>query len=673
MRLTRRTVAVALSMALIGGLALTGSALAQDPSDTADDEKVVLNVGMDSDVTSLNPYNLCCGPDYEYLGLIYDISFDWDRDTLEAAPGFVQEWTPNEDSTEWTLKIPAGATWHDGEPVTAEDVAFSFRLVADNGMPFYKDYLPFNPTFEVVDETTVLWTAEEPTFAPEIPAYIPIVPEHIWGEFVVEGDPSATRKAVKEFANEEAIGSGPFKMVEYVKGQFMRMEVNPDYWGEKPAALDEVVFTVYQSGEAMVQALKSGEIDYAWGLNPTLYNSLEGEPNIARRTGDGGCWGNFAWNFGGQTPQASADPTIHDLAFRQAVATGIDRQEIVDKVYQGTALLGYSVLMPGRNGAWYSDIPEDLQFNYDPGAANTMLDDAGYTDTDGDGIRNGETGENLNLELLVISDVTGSVDTGKLLEGYLNDMGIDSFLTTVNTNKAYDLWAIGDFDAYVWDWCPDPDPDFMLSVFTTEQCLGWSDGCYSNPEYDDLYKLQQTQLDRAEREATVDEMQLMLAEEIPTMVLNYWSDLSAYRTDRFDPATWRPSPNNEVGLYLFGATLDSYFSLKPVSATAATIGIVDGDTAVDVGARRRRGHRGGRRHRDGPAARARRGRGVTTRQPTSNGGRRSQGGSAAVPGPQAAVRAPHPVVRADLQLRAVPRHAERPGGAPGSQPAPHRG
>ncbi len=454
MRLNRRTVAIALSIAMVSGLALTGNALAQSSSDGATDEKVTLNVGLDSDVTSLNPYNLCCGPDYEYLGLVYDISFDWSNEDLTAAPGFVQTWTPNEDSTEWTLTIPEGATWHDGEPVTAEDVAFSFRLVADNAMPFYKDYLPFSPTFEVIDDTTVLWKSEEPTFAPEVPAYIPIVPEHIWGEFVTEPPANATqaeldeahaatRKAVKEFGNEEAIGSGPFILDEYKKGAYMRLVANPNYWGPKPASLDEIVYTFYSSQEAMVQALKSGEIDYAYGLNPSLYNSLEGQPNIALRAGDGGCWGNFAWNFGGQGPKANADPTIHDIAFRQAVATGIDRQEIIDKVYQGTATTGYSVLMPGRNGSWYTDIPQDLQFNYDVPAANTMLDEAGYTDTDGDGIRNGETGENLDLELLVITDVQGSVDTGKLLQGYLSDMQIDSFLTTVNTNKAYDLWAIG--------------------------------------------------------------------------------------------------------------------------------------------------------------------------------------------------------------------------------------
>ena len=401
-----------------------------------------------------------------------------------------------------------------------------------------------------------------------------------------EGDPSdkdvqaEARKAVKEFENEEAIGSGAFTLKEYEDGQFIHLEVSPTFWGTPPAAIEEVIFRIYSNQEAMVQALKSGELDFAEGLNPTLFNSLEGEENIGTHVGDGGCWGNIAWNFGGQkeaggSTQDTAHPVIHELDFRQAVAKAVDRQEIVEKVYQDTAVVGYSILMPGTNGSWVADIPEELQFNYDPEAAKAQLDAAGIVDSNNDGTRDYQ-GEEINLELLVITDVAGSVDTGKLLQGYLAEIGMDSFFTTVNTNKAYDLWYTGEWDAYVWDWCPDPDPDFMLSVFTTDQCLGWSDGCYSNPEFDELYSLQQTQLDRAERKATIDQMQLMIAEEVPVMVLNYWSDLQAFRTDTFDPSTYVPSPTGDLGLYLFGWSNDSYFNLQLVGQDDASTGDGDG-------------------------------------------------------------------------------------------------
>ncbi len=570
MRRTRRAMALVMLTGLLGSLLIGSAALAQTGTGTATAEPVVFDVGVDSDITSLNPFNLCCGPDYEVMSLIYDTGFQYDNDTLEAAPGFIQSWEHDDDYMNWTLHTVEGATWHDGTPATASDLAFTFALIADYQMPFYKDYFPFEPTFEVVDDTTVIWHSTEPTFAPEVPAYAPVLPEHIWSEFVTEGDEKGTRQTVKEFENAEAIGTGAFKLEEYENGQFIRLVRNDDYWGTPPKSLDEVVFHVYTNQEAMVQALKGGDLDIVDALNPTLFNSLvaEADPNIETHVGDGGCWGNIAWNFGGQKDaggdtEDTADPVIHELDFRQAVARSIDRQEIVDKVYQGTAVVGYSILMPGSNGAWVAEIPEDIQFNYDVEAAKAQLDSAGITDTNGDGNREYE-GNELNLELLTISDVSGSVDTGKLLQGYLTDIGISSFFTTVNTNKAYDLWYTGEWDAYVWDWCPDPDPDFMLSVFTSDQCLGWSDGCYSNPEIDRLYDLQQTQLDRTERKATIDQMQLMIAEDQPVMVLNYWSDLQAFRTDTFTGHV--KSPNNELGLYILGWTNDTYFNVEVVSA-----------------------------------------------------------------------------------------------------------
>lgn len=548
----------------------TGGALAQDDTSGAADEKLVFNVGVDSDITSLNPFNLCCGPDYEYLELIYDLGFSFTRQNLSPAPRIITSWEPSEDSMTWTLKIRDDATFHDGEPLTAEDVAFTFQFVVDNAMPFYKDYFPFNPTFEVVDDTTVLWKAEEPTFAPEVPAYMPILPQHIWEQFS-EGsnDPKEVKTAAKEFKNDPPIGSGPFVFEEWKKGQFLRVSANRDYWGGPPAAIDEVVLRVYDSKEAMAQAVRSGEIDYAWSLSPNLFNTLKGEPGITTRAADGGCWGNIAYNFGGQGSQETHHPAIDDLAVRQAVAHAVDRQQIIDKVYQGTAVTGDSILMPGKNGFWYEDIPAELEYPYDPARASQILDDAGYADTDADGIREMPDGSNpLIWEFMTITDVDGSVDTGKLFQDFLEEIGIGVEFTTVNTNKAYDLWYTGEWDVYVWDWCPDPDPDFMLSVFTTDQCLGWSDGCYSNPEYDALYKAQQGALDRNERRDIIVEMQETIARELPVMVLNYWSDLSAYRSDRW--TGFEPWPNSDAGVLLFGyGSVNNYLIARPVSATSA--------------------------------------------------------------------------------------------------------
>jgi peptide/nickel transport system substrate-binding protein len=574
-RITAATIAVAVLM----GLVMQGVAVAQEASPSEAETLSTFNVGVDSDITSLNPFKLCCGPDYEYLELVYDLGIGFSREDYTPIPSIVESWTPSEDYMTWTLKVRTDATWHDGEPVTAEDVAFTFGYIASYGMPFFKDYFPFDPTFTVQDESTVLWESTEPTFAPEVPAYAPILPEHIWGEFAVGGmDPTEEeaaegRKLGREFANDPAIGSGPYKLDEWSKGQFLRFSYNDGYWGGEPAAIQEVVIRVYANQEAMAQALRSGEIDFAESMNPNVFNAVQGDPNITTHIADGGCWGNIAFNFGGQdlldggpkpgTP--TNHPALKDIAVRQAIAHAIDKQEIVDKVYQGTAVVGDSILMPGKNGDWYHDIPAELEYPFDPATANQILDDAGYADVDGDGIREMPDGTNpLNLEFLTITDVEGSVDTGKLLQAYMADIGIGVEFTTVNTNKAYDLWFTGEWDVYVWDWCPDPDPDFMLSVFTTDQCLGWSDGCYSNPAFDELYDAQQRALERDERGAIIDEAQELIAEDLPVVVLNYWSDLQAYRSDRW--TGFKPSPNVENGLLLFGyGTTKSYLELTPVA------------------------------------------------------------------------------------------------------------
>lgn len=563
------------ALALVFGV--IGPALAQSPGADEDaqspaaDEKLTLRIGVNSDITGLNPFNVCCGPDYEYLTLVYDQGITFAAKDLSPAPGLVTEWTPNEDSTVWTLKVRDDAVWHDGQPVTAEDVAFTYAFVADNSMPFFKDYVPFSPKFEVVDDTTVLWKAEEPTFAPNIPPYIPILPKHIWEQFTeASDDPVEVKKAAKEFQNEEAIGSGPFKLAEWKKGQFIRFEANPDYWGGAPK-IDEVVFQIFGNAEAMVQALKSGEIDFADSVLPNLWKSLQGDPNIETHLADGGCWGNIAFNFGGQGGKETANPEIQDLAVRQASVHAIDKQEIVDKVYLGTSVVGDSILMPGQNGYWYHEIPEDQRLEYDPDLAGQMLEDAGYVDSDNDGIRETPDGDPMVWEVMVIPDVDGSVDTGKLLKGYWADVGIGTEFITVGTNKAYDLWFTGEWDVYVWDWCPDPDPDFMLSVFTTDQCLGWSDGCYSDPKVDEMYEEQRRTLDRAERKAIVDEMQEYINQQAVTPVLNYWGDLQAYRTDRFTGYVKKPAVDNGLLLFSWDGKA-SYLNIRPITGASEAAG-----------------------------------------------------------------------------------------------------
>ena len=346
-------------MAVMIGLA--GSAFGQTD---ASDEKITLNVGTTSDMVSSNPFKACCTSEYEMLLLNYNMLYGFAAEDLSPVAELTPGCEPSTDYMEWTCPIRDDVTWHDGEQLTADDIAFTYRFILDNGLSTFSDYLPYNPTFKTPDDYTLVWKSEEPTQAPTVPPYIPILPEHIWGE--LDGKPA---KEIRAFEDIPAVGSGPFQLTEWKSDQFWRMEARPSAIFGTPT-IDEVVYHVYGNDEAMVQALKSGDIDFAYDIPPTLARSLEGDETIALNENAANYHTNLAFNFGGQaaahmpvygTPpetQETNHPALHDHAVRLAIAHAIDKQQIADVVFQGAALPADTFISPDK-AFWHLDIPAE--------------------------------------------------------------------------------------------------------------------------------------------------------------------------------------------------------------------------------------------------------------------------------------------------------------------------
>ena len=565
MRGTRRAlVAFGSAVAVVVGVA--GSAFGQADADA---EKLTLHVGTTSDMVSANPFKACCTSEYEMLLLNYNMLYGFSAKDLSPVPELTPGCESSTDHMTWTCPIRDDVTWHDGEPLTAADIAFTYRFVLDNELTTFSDYLPYNPTFETPDETTLIWRSEQPTIAPTVPPYIPILPEHIWS--ALDGKPV---KEIRAYENIPAIGSGPFQLTEWKPEQFWRMEaVDGHFFGDP--TIDEVVYHVYGNDEAMIQALKSSEIDYAYDIPVTLAKSLEGEENIALYEEAADYHTNLAFNFGGQaeahpkvygTPPLTEEtnhPALHDHAVRLAIAHAIDKQALAETVFQGAAIPADTFIAPDK-AYWHLDIPEEEEYAFDLEEANRILDEAGYTERTADGIRiDPASGEPLVLDILALTDSRGSIKSGELMAGWMEDIGIRFDLRTVTETKAYEEWENGTFDAYIWSWGGDPDPDFNMSIYITSQCLGWSDGCYSNPQLDALYQQQRETFDREERRELVYEFQRLHYEQIPEIALVYPQLQHAYRTDTFEG--YVPTPTEGGGL-LFGWRVDSYMNLKPVVA-----------------------------------------------------------------------------------------------------------
>jgi peptide/nickel transport system substrate-binding protein len=553
---------VGAAVAALTCFALSGSALAQTssaPSASASGTssgKVVFRVGVPGDMISPNPLLATNGDDYETLFNIYDMLFNFNPKDLTPSPGLATACDPSTDYMTWTCTIRSGVTWSDGTPLTAEDIAFTYRFIETTDQnEVFTSYLPYSPTFSAPNATTLIWKSPKPTFAPTIPPWVPILPEHVWKQF--EGD----GKAARAFSNVPAVGSGPFVLTSWNQGQGWTEEANKNYWGGAPT-IDEIQYKVFDSQEAMVQALRSGQVDFVDNLNPTLFNSLEGVPNIGLVKATASTFSNLAFNFGGQGPDATNNPVLQDVKVRQAIAMAVNKQRIVDKVWQGDAQVGSVITLPSRPQWFYTPPNLDSQ-SYDPAAANALLDQAGYAQKDGNGIRLDKNGNPIVLNIITLPEETGSVDSGKLIAADLEQVGIGVHLQSMSDKQVTNSnWATGDFDAYVWGWGGDPDPNFILSIFITSQCLGWSDGCYSNPTYDKMYEHQSKILDHTQRAAYINKMQQLIFDQVPEIVLNYPNYLQAYRTDTF--TGYKPEPT-DGGTYLFGWG-NQYQGLRPLAA-----------------------------------------------------------------------------------------------------------
>jgi peptide/nickel transport system substrate-binding protein len=160
-----------------------------------------------------------------------------------------------------------------------------------------------------------------------------------------------------------------------------------------------------------------------------------------------------------------------------------------------------------------------------------MLDEAGYAVGD-DGVRiDPETGDRLVIRMPTANDTQGSEAAGKLIAAFLAQIGIEVDVQPVSAGKIYDMQQSGDFDAYIWYWSGDPDPNYQLSVFTSNACGDLSDGCWRDPAYDALVEEQAKALDQEQRLAIVQQAQQYVYDQVPAIPLAYPSALVAYRSD----------------------------------------------------------------------------------------------------------------------------------------------
>lgn len=491
----------------------------------------VVRIGWAGSPDTLNPGTAVLSEAYIIFELVYDSMYELNLDGSFML-SLAESVTVSDDNLTYTYKIRDGVKWHDGQPLTAEDVAFTYNFYRDNAdFPYMNGYTIYFDTIEATPNNEVVITLTEAI--PNIDAqlvFLYVLPKHIWEN----EDPI-------EFENVAMIGSGPFKMVEYKQNEFVHLAANKEHF-RTPPKVDEVIFQTFESNDALVQAIKTGQVDMITEMPATAAESLRAEPNIEVVVGapfaptvtdiilNQIAPENCPVDEGGI---CSGHPALRDRTVRLAMAHATDKKKIIDVVQLGLASPGIT-LIPDGLGVWFNDSLTD--YEYDVAKANQLLDEAGYADADGDGVREMPDGTNpLNFRLNWPSDSIDAPRTAELLSEMWGEIGISLELQAVDPDAlTAQCCPAFDFDIMIWGWGSDPDPNLLLGVMTTDQIpTGSSETGYSNPEYDALFAQQATELDKNKRIELVWNMQEIVHNDVVYIIPYYDPNIQAYRTDRF--------------------------------------------------------------------------------------------------------------------------------------------
>lgn len=507
---------------------------AEAPAESSGAAGGTVRIGWNGSPDTLNPGTGILVEAYTLYELVYDSMYDLNLDGTFAL-SLAESMDVSDDGLVYTYKLRPGITFHDGEPLTAEDVVFTYNFYqAHEDFPYLNSYTGYFAGVEAADESTVVLTLSEPI--PNIESqliFLYVLPEHIWSQY-------AEGAAAAEFENPEMIGSGPFKLAEYSQNEFVRLTANKDYF-LTPPKIDEIVFQTFANPDALVQAIVTGQVDMITEFPKTAVPTLRNAENVALATGaplspyvrDIIFNQTAAENCPPDDGVCSGHPALLDRNVRLALAHATDKQNIIDVTQLGLAAPGLT-LIPDGLGFWYNDSLQDYEF--DIAKANQILDEAGYADTDGDGVREMPDGSQpLSFRLYWPNDVAEAPRIADLLGETWAQIGVELQPQAFDPDALTSVCCPAfDFDIMIWGWGSDPDPSLLLSVMTTDEIpTGSSETGYSNPEYDELYAQQQVELDQEKRKEIVWEMQRIVHDDVVYVIPYYEQTVQAYRTDRF--------------------------------------------------------------------------------------------------------------------------------------------
>ncbi len=541
-----KIVAVLLSLALVLGLAACGgngkadtSGGAEDAAETAADAGSAeakgtepasqageqgrveeLTVAMTKDENTLTPFTYVTGtPGFDVMRFLYDSLFTVDADN-EAVPWMVEDdYTVNEDHTVFTMTLKEGQKWHDGEPVTAEDVKFTFDYVKTQSAGRWITIASAVKDVAVSgNEITFTLAEPNPSFIRDGLADMRIIAKHLY-----EGETDG--------AAVENMGSGPYRLAEYVTGEYYTLEAVDDYFRGTPT-VKTIRMPIVTDSSVTQQMLLSGEIAAFTGtVTPEVAATFEAEKDIELIRSEG---------FASTLLLFNCERAPFDNAkFRKALSMAVDLDELVEQVYLGMAAKGTA----GHVKEGLAEYVAGLDYVHDIDGANALLDEIGYTERDGDGMRLALDGSEMDLEFLVYSGNTLRIRMAEILAMQFEKIGVRATVTSLDADTVdamvwpdFDVASGRNFDLSMWGWSAPTvqKSGVIITMCHSDPAVGADNlGGYVNPDFDALADGYLASADLDFRKEANEKLQKLAAEDTPFVTLLFPDNLSAVNTSAY--------------------------------------------------------------------------------------------------------------------------------------------
>ncbi len=491
------------------------------------EEPTSLRLAIPGTENSINPYTYRTGyPGWNMLLLQYDTLLQFDTSSVPQ-PWLATNVETSEDGLTIALDLREGVTWHDGEPFTAEDVAFTVEYYQTYNHGRWSRNVANIESVAVEGDNRVVFTmsAATPGFEIATLADTPIIPQHIWE--------SVTDPENQVF--DTNIGTGPFMLTEMVPDQFYVFQANESYWAGAPQ-VDELVFVQFADDAGSLAALRTQAIDMiVRPVGPEQIAILGAVDGIQVAQGP-----EFATDMVNYDTQRAP---FNNKTVRQAMNLAINRQDLADTVYLGAAALG----SPGWIHPSHSVFNDAIVTEYDPERAAQMLEDAGIVDSDGDGIRELD-GEPLSVEFIVDGGDSLRLRIAELVSQMLLEIGMQTQVAAVETATweaavwpDFDVAQGRNYDMAMWGWSApvQVNPTRLWQLIHSSTDVGFLNLTgFANERADELSEALTTEVDVEASTAIIAELQEIIADELPFILLLYPDGIYAYWSTAYDGWTF---------------------------------------------------------------------------------------------------------------------------------------